>query len=127
MSLDPDLWSHLDGTAIAHVATVLPDGGPHSVPVWVGTRGEHVVIMTGLGSQKARNLRGDARLAISLTPPDNPFAPVILRGRVVEWLDGDEGWRAVDELAHKYIGAPYSRELDRVVALIEVDHHQIGM
>ena len=49
------------------------------------------------------------------------------RGLVVEWLDGDEGWRAVDELAHKYIGAPYSRELDRVVALIEVDHHQIGM
>jgi PPOX class probable F420-dependent enzyme len=127
MSLDPDLRSHLDGTAIAHVATVLPDGGPHSVPVWVGTRGEHVVIMTGPGSQKARNLRGDARVAISLTPPDNPFAPVILRGRVVGWLDGDEGWRAVDELAHKYIGAPYSRDLDRVVALIEVDHHQIGM
>jgi PPOX class probable F420-dependent enzyme len=127
MNLDPDLREPLDGSLIAHVATLLPDGAPHSVPVWVGTHGEYVVIMTGPESQKARNLRRDPRVAISLTPPENPFSPIVLRGRVVEWLDGEEGWKVVDELAHKYLGAPYGREQERVVALIQVDHHQLGM
>jgi hypothetical protein len=33
------LQAVLDGTPIAHLATVLPDGAPHSVPVWSGTHG----------------------------------------------------------------------------------------
>lgn len=72
MSLDPNLRDLLDGTPIAHVATVLPDGAPHSVPMWIGVHGEHVVIMTGPRSQKACNLRRDPRVAISLAPPDDP-------------------------------------------------------
>lgn len=127
MNLHPDLRNLLDGTPIAHLATLLPDGAPHSVPVWIGTHGEHVVITTGPESQKARNLRRDPRVAISLTQPDNPFTPVLLRGNVVEWLDGAAGWRVVDELARKYIGAPYSREQDRIVAVIKVDHHKLGV
>jgi hypothetical protein len=49
----------LDGTPIAHFASILPDGGPHSVPVWIGTDGDHVAVLTGPGSRKARNLRRD--------------------------------------------------------------------
>ncbi|MEV6243444.1 PPOX class F420-dependent oxidoreductase [Lentzea sp. NPDC051838] len=114
-----DLRRVLDGTSIAHLATVLPDGAPHSVPVWIGTHGEHIAIITGPGSQKARNLRRDPRVAISLTEADNPFQPVVLRGRVVEWLTGDDAWEIVDRIATKYIGAPYSRDEERVVALID--------
>ncbi len=125
--LDSDLVAVLDGTPIAHIATVLPDGAPHSVPVWVGTHEGHVVVMTGPGSQKARNLRRDPRVAISLTPADNPFSPVALRGRVVAWLSGEEGWAVVDAIAEKYIHAPYDRSRERVVAMIAVDHHRIGM
>lgn len=126
-TLDSDLVALLDGTPIAHVATVLPDGAPHSVPVWVGTHEHNVVIMTGPGSQKARNLRRDPRVAISLTPADNPFSPVFLRGHVVRWLTGEEGWAVVDAIAEKYIHAPYSRDLERVVAVIAVDQYRIGM
>ena len=43
--------------AVAHLATVLPDGSPHSVPIWVGTHGDHLVFLTGPESRKARNLR----------------------------------------------------------------------
>lgn len=124
---DSDLVAVLDGTPIAHLATVLPDGAPHSVPVWVGTHEGHVVIMTGPGSQKARNLRNDPRVAISLTPTDDPFSPVVLRGHVVTWLSGAEGWAVVDAIAEKYIHAPYDRGQERVVAMIAVDHHRIGM
>lgn len=126
-TLAPDLAAVLDGTPIAHVATVLPDGAPHSVPVWVGTHEGNVVIMTGTSSQKARNLRRDPRVAISLTPEDDPFSPVVLRGRVVAWLSGEEGWRVVDALAEKYIHAPYDRSQDRVVAVIAVDAQRMGM
>ena len=125
--LKPEIRRHLDGTPIAHLATVLPDGAPHTVPLWVGTRGEQIVFLTGPQSRKARNLRHDPRVALSLTPADNPFEPVIVRGRVVEWIDGDEGWAIIDELAQKYIGRPYSRELDRVVGVIEPVRQTIGV
>ncbi|GGB23580.1 PPOX class F420-dependent enzyme [Flexivirga endophytica] len=125
--LTDDIRSILNGTPIAHLATTLPDGSPHSVPLWIGTVGDRVAILTGPDSRKARNLQRDPRVAISLTPPDEPFTPVLLRGRVVEWLDGVEGWTAVDRIALKYIGGPYGRDVERVVALIEVDHQKIGM
>jgi len=94
--------------------------------VWVGTHEGHVVIMTGPTSQKARNLQGEPRVAMSLTADDNPFCPVIVRGRVVDWLSGDEGWAVADAIADKYIHAPYDRTHERVVGMIAVDHFRIG-
>ncbi|MFC3741592.1 PPOX class F420-dependent oxidoreductase [Paractinoplanes deccanensis] len=125
--LDSDVRRVLDGTSIAHLATVLPDGSPHAVPVWVGTHGDHIVFLTGPGSRKARNLRRDPRVALSIAPADNPFEPIVIRGRVVAWLDGDEAWQIIDEISTKYVGAPYSRELERVVALIEPGRQTIGV
>ncbi|MGC4943358.1 PPOX class F420-dependent oxidoreductase [Kribbella sp. DT2] len=126
-SLTTEVRAVVESTAIGHLATVLPDGSPHSVPIWVDTEGDHVVFLTGPGSRKARNLQQDPRVALSLTAPDNPFLPVTLRGRVVEWIDGDAAWAIVDRVAMKYIGQPYSREQERVVALIKVEHHTVGV
>jgi PPOX class probable F420-dependent enzyme len=125
--LDPDVRRVLDSTAVAHLASVLPDGAPHSVPVWIATVGEHVAFLTGPDSRKARNLRRDPRVALSLTPVDNPFEPVIVRGRVVQWLEGEAAWEVVDRISTKYIGGPYSRDEERVVALIEPDRQTVGM
>ena len=125
--LDPTVRRCLDGTSLAHLATVLPDGSPHSVPLWIGTRGEQIVFLTGPQSRKARNLRRDPRVALSMAPLDNPFEPVIVRGRVVEWLEGDAAWQIVDQLAMKYIGQPYSREQERVVAVIEPERQTVGV
>jgi PPOX class probable F420-dependent enzyme len=125
--LEPDVRRVLDGTPIAHVATVLPDGAPHVVPVWVGTLGDQIVILTGPASQKARNLRRDPRVALSIAPADNPFEPVCVRGRAVDWLDGDTAWEIIDRLSTKYIGTPYSRDLDRIVIVIEPDHQTVGV
>ena len=125
--LEPEVRRLLEGTAVAHLATVLPDGSPHCVPVFVGTEGDRVVIFTGPDSRKARNLRRDPRVALSLAPPDNPFSPVIVRGRVTEWLDGDAAWQIVDRIATRYIGRPYPRDQERVVAFIEPSVQRVGM
>jgi PPOX class probable F420-dependent enzyme len=124
--LNPDVRRVLDGTSIAHLASILPDGAPHSVPVWIGVEGDRLAILTGPGTRKARNLRRDPRVALSVTPADNPFQPVIVRGRVVEWLEGDAAWEIVDRIAMKYIGGPYSRGEERVIALIEPDRQSAG-
>jgi PPOX class probable F420-dependent enzyme len=125
--LDPDVRRAVDSTSLAHLATVLPDGSPHSVPLWIGTQDDRIVFITGPHSRKARNLRRDPRVALSLTSPDNPYEPVIVRGRVVEWLEGGAAWTIVDQLAAKYIGQPYSRDQERVVAFIEPERQTVGV
>ncbi|MEU0534546.1 PPOX class F420-dependent oxidoreductase [Amycolatopsis tolypomycina] len=125
--LDADVRRILATTATGHLATVLPDGGPHSVPVWVDPEGDRIAVLTGPDSRKARNLRRDPRVALSLTPVDNPFEPVIIRGRVAEWVEGDAAWAIVDRIATKYTGGPYPREQERVVLLIEVERQSVGM
>lgn len=120
--INDDIRHTLDGTPIAHLASLLPDGSPHSVPLWIGTHGDRIAVLTGPGSRKARNLRRDPRLAISLTAPDNPYTSVSIRGRVAEWLEGDAALPIVDELSTKYIGVPYPRDQIRVIALIEAEH-----
>ena len=117
----------LDGASIAHLATVLPDGSPHSVPVWVAAHGDCVAFLTGPGSRKARNLRRDPRVALSIAPVHNPFEPVILRGRAVEWIEGDQAWEIIDRIATKYIGGPYPREQERIVVVIEPERQTVGM
>lgn len=125
--LDPDVRRVLDGTPIAHLASVLPDGAPHSVPVWIGTHGDRIAVLTGPESRKARNLRRDPRVALSLTPPDDPFQPISIRGRVTEWLEGEAAWPVIDEVSAKYTGRPYPRDQERVVALIAPDRQTVGL
>lgn len=120
-TLSDDVRSLLDGTNIAHVATLLPDGAPHCVPVWVGTDGDHVVFLTGPGSRKARNLAGDDRIALSLVDRENPFHAAYLRGRVAERVEGEPAWAIVDRLSTKYVGGPYPRDEERVVFRIAVE------
>jgi len=125
--LKPAVRNAVESTSIAHLATVLPDGSPHSIPLWVSLLDDKIIFLTGPTSQKARNLQRDPRVALSLAPVDNPYEPVIVRGRVVEWIDGDAGWELVDQIAQKYIGQPYGRDVERVIGVIEVDHQSVGV
>ena len=74
---------------VVHVATLLPGGGPHSVPVWARMEGDRIAIFTQPTSRKARNLAADPRVAVSVTDRDNPYAMAQVRGRVTQTLDGD--------------------------------------
>lgn len=126
--LEPDVRRALEGTDVAHLVTLMPDGSPHtqlrcgSAPA--ATRSSSSLVPS---SRKARNLRRDPRVALSLAPAENPFRPVIIRGQVTEWLDGDEARQVIDQLSTKYTGQPYSRSEERIVAVIEPERQIVGI
>ena len=107
MTISDEVRAILDGRNFAHVATVLPSGAPHSVPVWILREGDRVLVFTQPASRKARNLERDPRVAISLVDLTRPYRTASLRGRVVETQEGEEALRTIDRLAEKYTGAPF--------------------
>lgn len=111
----------IDRPNFAHLATLMPDGSPQSVPVWVGREGEHIVICTGENSLKGKNTRRDPRVALSIVDFTDPYEEVQIRGRVVERrLDPD--LKIMDPISHKYTGKPFPfrNPEGRVALIIEV-------
>jgi PPOX class probable F420-dependent enzyme len=113
-----------DKKVLAHVASLDPDGSPNVSAVWVELDGDDIVINTALGRAKARNLANDARVAVSLTDPDDPYATITVRGTVVTFTTegADE---VIDRLAKKYLDAdsyPFRQEGEvRVTVKIHPD------
>src|SRR3989441_8545966 len=84
--LSAEIKQLLDRPNFAHLATLMADGSPQSVPVWVGREGDRILVCTGEGSLKARNTRRDPRVALSIVDFRDPYLEVQLRGRVVGHL-----------------------------------------
>jgi PPOX class probable F420-dependent enzyme len=118
-SFPDDVRALAAGPNNAHVATLMPDGSPHSVPVWIDVEGDRIAFLTSPSSRKARNIARDPRVAISVTERDQPFTMAAVRGRVVERVEGDAGWAIIDRISEKYVGGPYPLREDRVVFLVE--------
>lgn len=119
--LDDSARRLIGGPNYAHLATLLPDGAPHSVPLWVDLEGSRIAFLTSPRSRKAVNISADPRVALSVTDREQPFTMASIRGRVVEMIDGDPGWKIIDRIAQKYTGNPYPLRSDRVIYLIEPD------
>jgi PPOX class probable F420-dependent enzyme len=120
--LDPDARRLLAGPNYAHLATLMKDGAPTSVPVWVGLEGDHIVVGTGSGTPKARNTRRDPRVALSLIDAQDPYKAALIRGRVIEQRP-DEDSVVMDRIAVKYTSKPFPlRGAGRIVLIIEPEH-----
>jgi PPOX class probable F420-dependent enzyme len=89
--------------AFAHLATLMPDGGPQVSAVWVDVDGDTILVNSAAGRLKDKNVRKDGRVALSIVDPDNPYHSVSIRGRVVEVTE--KGADAhIDKMAKKYMG-----------------------
>ncbi|RKQ92573.1 PPOX class probable F420-dependent enzyme [Solirubrobacter pauli] len=117
--LDDDVRALLRAPNIAHLATLLKDGAPHSIALWIGVEGEQIALFTAPNALKARNMDRDARVAISVHQHDRPLTSATIRGRVVDRLDGERGWAIVDRISQDYQGEPYPRDPEMVAYLIE--------
>jgi len=89
--------------ALAHLATIMPDGSPQVTPVWFDYTNGHIRVNTAKGRVKARNMAEGSRVALSIVDPDNAYRYLQIRGTVVHVTE--EGARAhIDSLAKKYLG-----------------------
>ena len=93
----------LDRPSFAHLSTLMPDGSPHSSPVWIDRDGDKILVNTAKGRVKDENMRRDPRVAISVSDPENPYRTLMIRGKVVKITE--EGADAhIDAMAKKYLG-----------------------
>ena len=97
-----------------HLATLLPDGAPHSIPVWAILEDGRIAFFTQSGSRKARNLARDPRVALSVVDEQNPYRNAQIRGRVVETVDGDAALEVIDRISQRYIGGPFPMRSGRL-------------
>lgn len=123
--LSNEIRALLDSPNFAHLATLMPDGSPQSVPAWVGREGDRILICTGEGSLKATNTRRDPRVAVSIVNFHDLYQEAQLRGRVVERRP-DSDFKYMDPISHKYTGKPFPFRSPegRVPLVIEIDKAQ---
>jgi PPOX class probable F420-dependent enzyme len=122
IELSTEITQLVDGTNFAHLATLLPDGSPHSDTVWIAREADRIVICTSENTLKAKNTRRDPRVAISIVDFDDPYNEAQLRGRVVEHRP-DPDLKAADLVSRKYTGKPFPMRSPegRVALIIEID------
>ena len=56
----------LESGALAHLATINPDGSPQVTCIWVGLEGDEIVSAHLFPQQKLRNIQRDPRVTLSL-------------------------------------------------------------
>jgi PPOX class probable F420-dependent enzyme len=56
----------IESDALAHLATIDPDGKPHVTLAWVGLDGDEIVMATLPDQRKLANIRRDPRVTISI-------------------------------------------------------------
>jgi PPOX class probable F420-dependent enzyme len=118
--MGPDVEPLFESANVVHVATVMPDGSPHSVPVWSRIEDGRIAFFTQPTSQKARNLARDPRVAISVTARENPYWMAQVRGRVAQTLEGDAALEVIDRIAVDYTGESFPMR-SGVVFLVDVE------
>jgi PPOX class probable F420-dependent enzyme len=120
--LSNEIRALLDGPNFAHLATLMADGSPQSVPVWVGREDDRVLICTGESSLKGKNTKRDPRVSISIVDFHDPYKEAQIRGRVVERRPDDD-FKYLDRISLKYMGKPFPFRGPeaRVALVIEVE------
>ena len=114
--------------ALAHLATLMPDGSPQVTPVWFSYESGKFLVNTARGRIKDRNMSQNAVVALSIVDPDNPYSHVSVRGKIVRATE--EGADAsIDKLAMKYLGqAKYPfRQPGEVRVLYEIEPTSVSV
>jgi PPOX class probable F420-dependent enzyme len=106
MTAIPDVYLDLlvEKRALAHLATIMPDGSPQNTPVWFDYTDGRIRVNSARGRTKARNMKPGAKVALSIADPGNPDRYVQLRGTVTGVIEGPVADAHIDSLAHKYLG-----------------------
>jgi PPOX class probable F420-dependent enzyme len=120
--LPDDVRELLAAPNYVHLSTLRADGSPRNHVVWVGLDGDHILVCTSDHTWKAKDMRGDPNVALSVVDFDNPYLMAAVQGTVIE-VRPDHDCRYMDPIAIKYTSKPFpARGPDRVCFVIEARH-----
>jgi PPOX class probable F420-dependent enzyme len=123
--LPPELDELLRRPNPAVVATVRPDGSPHSVATWYLWDGERILLNMAASRARLAFLRAEPRLSLTILEAESWYRQVNLDGRVAELVE-DETLADIDRLARHYTGKPFShRDEERISAWVEVERWHV--
>jgi PPOX class probable F420-dependent enzyme len=119
--LPPELDEFLSQPNPSVIATLQPDGSPHTAATWYLWENGRVLVNMDEGRKRLQYLRTDPRVSITVLGAQDWYRHVTLIGRVAA-LEPDPQFEAIDRLARHYMGRPYpQRDRGRVSAWIEVE------
>jgi PPOX class probable F420-dependent enzyme len=105
----------------AVIATLRPDGSPHSAATWYDWEDGRVLVNMENTRLRLRFMRRDPRVSLTVLGKSSWYAHVSLIGRVVS-IEDDADLRDIDRLSKRYYGREFSRrDAKRVSAWIEVE------
>jgi len=116
VTLDDDTRALLDGKNFATVATLDPDGSPHTSVVWFLRDGDDVLFSSLAKRRKVKNLERDPRVALSVFDLGNPYHSVDIRGTAT--LVVDDGKELPVKVSQKYLGEDPPPEDDELVRYV---------
>lgn len=112
---------------LAKLATLLPDGTAHLVPIWYLHDGRDLLMITGPTSRKVRNIRRDPRVTVCIDRATPPYAGVLVRGTATleevtyQHLAVPLAVRYLGQDAGTLVGAAYAR-VDLMTIRVTIDH-----
>jgi PPOX class probable F420-dependent enzyme len=115
----PDVDEFLKRANPAIVATLRPDGSPHSVPTWYDWDGGRILLNMEESRLRLRFLQRDRRAALTVLDSQSWYRHINLIGRVISIAD-DADLADIDRLAVRYTGKAFQRrDAKRVSAWLE--------
>jgi PPOX class probable F420-dependent enzyme len=104
----------------AVIATLKPDGAPHSVATWYLWENGRVLVNMDASRARLDYLRKDPRVSLTVLDGGDWYRHVSIRGRVVS-IEPDEELKDIDRLCRHYRDQDYPSRDPRFSAWIEVD------
>jgi len=95
----------------ARIATVKPDNSPHVTPVWYLWENNQLLMTIPKDSVKARNIRQNNKVAVTIDTDKAPIKAVIIEGTAkIEELSNDIERKIDRRMAAKYVKTEYLDE-----------------
>jgi PPOX class probable F420-dependent enzyme len=119
--LPPELDQFLSRPNPSVIATLRPDGSPHTAATWYLWEGGRLLVNMDESRKRLDHLRADPRVSLTVLADDGWYRHVTLVGRVVS-LEPDSELEGIDRLSRHYMGQAYGqRDRGRVSAWIDIE------
>jgi PPOX class probable F420-dependent enzyme len=106
LPVPPEVDEFLRRPNPAVVASLRPDGSPHTAATWYLWDGDRVLVNMDESRLRLRFMRRDPRLALTALDGGSWYRHVSLLGEAVEIVE-DASLEDIDRLARHYTGEPF--------------------